>query len=74
MDDLHEIIVDAVYGQLADWGTSAKVVRVGNPDKPLRVLLNEQCDPLIEELYRRVMAWKNRNPGKIIEKENEHQK
>ncbi len=54
-DKLYETIVDVVYEHLADWGCIARIDQwEDQKNKPLRELLNELCDPLIEELYKEI--------------------
>ncbi len=65
-EELWELVCEEVQDQLAEWGTTSKIDHASmyDPEEgrhtvqenvPLRELLNQQCGPLIDKLYKRLI-------------------
>jgi len=61
-DELHDLINECVCDALAEWGTTSKVDNYHNEQNvPLRDVLNEQCGPLIDDLYEKTVEFIKQN-------------
>lgn len=57
-EELHDLINEEVCDELAEWGTTAKVSKYDNKENvPLRCVLNERCQPLMDKLYKRALSF-----------------
>ena len=57
-DELHDLIHEEVCDQLCEWGTTANVSRYACEENvSLRHILNEQCQPLIDKIYKRSLEF-----------------
>ncbi len=54
LEQIRTCVQEEVYGELAEWGTSSRVINANWTMEPLALFMNKLCDPLIDKICKRI--------------------